>query len=41
MCVLDMGFHPDIDAIVDFFPKTSICQTFLFSATASDQAGCA
>ena len=30
-----MGFRPDIDAIVDFFPKTPIRQTFLFSATVS------
>lgn len=28
-----MGFRPDIDAIADFFPKTPIRQTFLFSAT--------
>ncbi|KAI9510168.1 DEAD-domain-containing protein [Russula earlei] len=33
--LLDMGFRPDIDAIVDFFPKTPIRQTFLFSATVS------
>ena len=32
-----MGFRPDIDAIADFFPKTPICQTFLFSATVSPQ----
>lgn len=30
-----MGFRPDIDAIVDYFPKTPIRQTFLFSATVS------
>jgi ATP-dependent RNA helicase MSS116, mitochondrial len=30
-----MGFRPDIDAIADFFPKTPIRQTFLFSATVS------
>jgi ATP-dependent RNA helicase MSS116, mitochondrial len=30
-----MGFRPDIDAIVDFFPKRPIRQTFLFSATIS------
>lgn len=30
-----MGFRPDIDAIVDFFPRTPIRQTFLFSATVS------
>jgi ATP-dependent RNA helicase MSS116, mitochondrial len=30
-----MGFRPDIDAIVDFFPKIPIRQTFLFSATVS------
>jgi ATP-dependent RNA helicase MSS116 len=30
-----MGFRPDIDAIIDFFPKTPIRQTFLFSATVS------
>jgi ATP-dependent RNA helicase MSS116, mitochondrial len=30
-----MGFRPDIDAITDFFPKTPIRQTFLFSATVS------
>ena len=30
-----MGFRADIDAIVDFFPKTPIRQTFLFSATVS------
>ena len=33
--LLDMGFRPDIDAIADFFPKTPIRQTFLFSATVS------
>ncbi|KAI0252935.1 P-loop containing nucleoside triphosphate hydrolase protein [Lactifluus subvellereus] len=33
--LLDMGFRPDIDAIVDFFPRTPIRQTFLFSATVS------
>ena len=32
-----MGFRPDIDAITDFFPKTPIRQTFLFSATVSPQ----
>jgi ATP-dependent RNA helicase MSS116 len=30
-----MGFRPDIDLIADFFPKTPIRQTFLFSATVS------
>ncbi|KAN0129725.1 P-loop containing nucleoside triphosphate hydrolase protein [Lactarius tabidus] len=35
--LLDMGFRPDIDAITDFFPKTPIRQTFLFSATVSPQ----
>jgi ATP-dependent RNA helicase MSS116 len=30
-----MGFRDDIDAIADFFPKTPIRQTFLFSATVS------
>ena len=30
-----MGFRPDIDRIVDFFPETPIRQTFLFSATVS------
>jgi len=30
-----MGFRPDIDTITDFFPKTPIRQTFLFSATVS------
>lgn len=30
-----MGFRSDIDAIADFFPKTPIRQTFLFSATVS------
>lgn len=30
-----MGFRQDIDAIADFFPKTPIRQTFLFSATVS------
>jgi ATP-dependent RNA helicase MSS116 len=30
-----MGFRADIDAIADFFPKTPIRQTFLFSATVS------
>ncbi|KAI0305250.1 P-loop containing nucleoside triphosphate hydrolase protein [Multifurca ochricompacta] len=35
--LLDMGFRPDIDAIADFFPKTPIRQTFLFSATVSPQ----
>ncbi len=30
-----MGFRPDIDVIADFFPKTPIRQTFLFSATVS------
>jgi ATP-dependent RNA helicase MSS116, mitochondrial len=30
-----MGFRPDIDAIADFFPKSPIRQTFLFSATVS------
>jgi ATP-dependent RNA helicase MSS116, mitochondrial len=30
-----MGFRPDIDAIVDFFPKIPMRQTFLFSATVS------
>ncbi|KAN0130303.1 P-loop containing nucleoside triphosphate hydrolase protein, partial [Lactarius tabidus] len=35
--LLDMGFCPDIDAITDFFPKTPIRQTFLFSATVSPQ----
>jgi len=30
-----MGFRPDIDAITDFFPRTPIRQTFLFSATVS------
>ncbi|KAI0287117.1 P-loop containing nucleoside triphosphate hydrolase protein [Russula brevipes] len=33
--LLDMGFRDDIDAIADFFPKTPIRQTFLFSATVS------
>ncbi|KAH9974767.1 P-loop containing nucleoside triphosphate hydrolase protein [Lactifluus volemus] len=33
--LLDMGFRPDIDAIVDFFPKMPKRQTFLFSATVS------
>jgi ATP-dependent RNA helicase MSS116 len=33
--LLDMGFRSDIDAIADFFPKTPIRQTFLFSATVS------
>jgi ATP-dependent RNA helicase MSS116 len=32
-----MGFHPDIDTITDFFPKTPIRQMFLFSATVSPQ----
>lgn len=32
-----MGFRADIDAITDFFPKTPIRQTFLFSATVSPQ----
>ena len=32
-----MGFRPDIDAITDFFPRTPIRQTFLFSATVSPQ----
>jgi ATP-dependent RNA helicase MSS116 len=35
--LLDMGFRPDIDTITDFFPKTPIRQTFLFSATVSPQ----
>lgn len=35
--LLDMGFRADIDAIADFFPKTPIRQTFLFSATVSPQ----
>lgn len=30
-----MGFRPDIDAVVNHFPKTPIRQTFLFSATVS------
>jgi len=30
-----MGFRPDIDAIIDFFPRTPTRQTFLFSATVS------
>jgi len=30
-----MGFRPDIDAIANFFPKTPLRQTFLFSATVS------
>jgi ATP-dependent RNA helicase MSS116, mitochondrial len=30
-----MGFRADIDAITDYFPKTPIRQTFLFSATVS------
>ena len=34
-----MGFRPDIDTIADFFPKTPIRQTFLFSATVSPQIG--
>jgi ATP-dependent RNA helicase MSS116 len=33
--LLDMGFRSDIDQIADFFPKTPIRQTFLFSATVS------
>jgi len=33
--LLDMGFRPDIDAIIEFFPRTPIRQTFLFSATVS------
>ena len=33
--LLDMGFRSDIDRIADFFPKTPIRQTFLFSATVS------
>ena len=35
--LLDMGFRSDIDAITEFFPKTPIRQTFLFSATVSPQ----
>ncbi|KAI0263054.1 P-loop containing nucleoside triphosphate hydrolase protein [Gloeopeniophorella convolvens] len=33
--LLDMGFRPDIDAITEFFPKTPVRQTFMFSATIS------
>src|ERR1700761_4454975 len=32
-----MGFRSDIDTIAEFFPKTPIRQTFLFSATVSPQ----
>jgi ATP-dependent RNA helicase MSS116 len=33
--LLDMGFRDDIEAIIDYLPKTPERQTFLFSATVS------